>query len=340
MDIFELVDPKELLSFSQNFSVTRNYLGDRIFPDIKTQNLKAEFFRLSDPVMLPTMALVHAFDTEAAIGARPTFEKVKLEKMLIKEKINQTERIQYLIDNGADADSLIRYVFDDVARLSESVKTRTEVMKCELLETGKITVDENKIKFSVDYNVPSDNKLSWDWSSTDADILGMLQTLINTAKDKGQTINRVATSNNILTKMRQNKGIQTAIFGTIGQGTFVSMDKLNALIQGEYNFTIETYDERYRYKKKDGSYATKRYIDENKFIAMATMTNSAMGTGLWGVTPEERAVGPWNEKSAKQYVTSVMWKTPDPVATWTKSSGLFVPVMPNPSGLFIATVKM
>jgi len=36
----------------------------------------------------------------------------------------------------------------------------------------------------------------------------------------------------------------------------------------------------------------------------------------------------------------VMWNEPDPVATWTKAAGLFIPVMPNPKGLFIGTIKL
>ena len=101
MNIEELVKPKDLLDFSQSFSITRNYLGDQLFPDNKTPNLKAEFYRLSDQRRLPTMALVHGFNTEAHIGVRPTFEKVKLEKMLIKEKINQTESLRQALEKAA-----------------------------------------------------------------------------------------------------------------------------------------------------------------------------------------------------------------------------------------------
>ena len=68
MDILKLVEPKDLLDFSQNLSVTRSYLGDTLFPDTKTQNFKAEFYRLADSRMLPTMAPVHALDAEAHIG--------------------------------------------------------------------------------------------------------------------------------------------------------------------------------------------------------------------------------------------------------------------------------
>ena len=52
MDLMKLIDPKDLIDFSQNFSVTRNYLGDSLFPDQKTEHLKAEFLRLTDGLCL------------------------------------------------------------------------------------------------------------------------------------------------------------------------------------------------------------------------------------------------------------------------------------------------
>ena len=117
MDLEKLIEAKDLLTFSQNFNIKRTYLGDTLFPDMKTQNLKAEFYRRSDQRMLPTMAQVHAFDTEAHIGQRPTFEKVAFEKLLIKEKINVTERAQQWLESGATgADALKRYIFDDAGR--------------------------------------------------------------------------------------------------------------------------------------------------------------------------------------------------------------------------------
>lgn len=338
MDIMKLIDKKDLLAFSQNFSVNRNYLGDRLFPDTKTQNLKAEFFRLSDKRMLPTMAQVHAFDTEAHIGQRPTLEKVQIEKMLIKEKINQSEQVQMWLDNGADTDSIVKYIYDDVARLSESVKTRTEVMKIEALCTGKISVNENGAKFEIDYNVPAANRKSLSWSDPTADIIGDIQTIVDAAKLAGQNVTQMITSTKIVSYMRKNEGIQTAIYSALGKGTYVSNTLLAQLISDMFGITITTYDEIYRYEGKKGVLASKRYFDEDKAVFISPLNNGTIGNGLWGATPEERAQGPWTSKSASQYITTVMWEEPDPVAVWTKASGLFVPVMPNPEGLYIGTI--
>ena len=340
MDIMKLVETKDLLDFSQNFNVTRSYLGDTLFPDVKTQNMKAEFYRLSDQRMLPTMAQVHALDTEAHIGQRPTMEKVQLEKMLIKEKINQSERVQMWLENGANSNSIVNYIFDDVARLAESVKTRTEVMKMEALCTGKITVDENGAKFNVDYQVPSSNKITFNWADTTADILGDVQNLMDTARLNGQRITQFVTSTKVIALLRKNEGIQTSIYSALGKGTYVSNTLLQQLFNDMFGVTFIINDEYYRYEGKKGVLNTKRYFDEDKLIAISPLANGTLGAGLWGSTPEERAQGPWTSKSSSQYITTVMWEEPDPVAVWTKASGMFIPVIPNPDGLYIGTVKL
>ena len=263
MNIMKMVEAKDLLDFSQAFSVTRDYLGDKIFPDMKTQNMRAEFYRLSDQRMLPTMAMVHALDTEAHIGQRPTMEKVELEKMLIKEKINQSERVQMWLENGADTNSIVRYIFDDVARLSESVKTRTEVMKCEALCTGKLTIKENNANFNVDYKVPAGNRISLTWNDTKADILGDIQDMLDKAKLSGQTIRQVITSTKVLAALRKNEGIQTAIYSALGKGTYVSNTMLASLLNDMFGITITAYDEYYRYEDKKGDLVSRRYFDEN-----------------------------------------------------------------------------
>ena len=79
-DILELISDADRLDFSQNISVARPaYLGDRLFPDQKTENLKAEYLRLANGAQIPTMATVHALDTEAEIATRPALEKTRME---------------------------------------------------------------------------------------------------------------------------------------------------------------------------------------------------------------------------------------------------------------------
>lgn len=190
-DILRMLSQAEQLDFSQNFLIPRpNYIGDTIFPDRKTQNFKAEYLRLAAGSQLPTMALVHGLDTEAHIGSRPALERVTVEKLFIKEKINQTESLRQVLENGAFNDSaLIDFVYDDWGRLAEGVRCRTEVAKMEVLSTGKMTIKENGLNFSVDFGVPNGNTgFDIDVSTPDKNVLAQIEEIVETARDKGFTI--------------------------------------------------------------------------------------------------------------------------------------------------------
>ncbi len=336
-DILQLITNTDRLDFSRTFSINRPaYLGDRLFPDRKTENLMAEYLRLANGASLPVMATVHAFDTEAEIGSRPAFDKVTVEKLFIKRKINQTERLLLLEEHGVKTDDeIVRYVFDDFRMMADAVKVRTEVAKMEVLATGKMTIHENRLNQTVDYGVPAENVSYTLDLSPDADIIGQLQVITDAAAQNGYTITEAVTSNKIIRKLAANKGVQTLIFGSVGQGTYVPTDRLQALFAQVLGFsTLTTNDLRYKVQAADGTESTKRFYPENEisFIGVPTL-----GVGLWGVTPEEKKSSQYTEMSANQYITLTQWATEDPVAVWTKASALFIPVLPDPGALFVAT---
>ena len=171
--ISELITERDMLDFSQGFNVQRSYTGSRLFPDRKTQYIEAEYTRLAENGNLPTVAMIHGFDTEAHIGSRVPFERVTTESLLIKEKINLSERLRR-ITRGLDMqmDSVRRYVFDDVARTAESVVTRAEKAKIEALTTGKMIIAENNVSMEINFGVPEDQKVTAKWAVAEADILG------------------------------------------------------------------------------------------------------------------------------------------------------------------------
>lgn len=340
--ILDLITPKDRLDFSQNFSIQRpDYLGDRFFPDVKTENLMAEYIRLSQGAEIPRAAMVHGFNTEAEIGTRPTAEIVTIEKLFIKEKLDQGERVRLWRNRGVSSDSaIIDYIFNDMRIVAEAVKTRAEAAKMEVLSNGSMTVKENHLDFKVDYGVPAENvSFAFDWSSPDADIVGDIQKVVDKAILQGKTLTGILTSRKQLSRMKTNKAIQVFIYGSAGAGTLVTDDRLRSVMQDLFGFSrIDTDDRRYSVQRANGQLENHRYYPENKVTFYTEISaNGGMGTGLWGVTPEETAYGPFTEKSQQQFITVTQWETPDPVTTWTKASGVFIPVLPDPYGLFIAT---
>ena len=343
-DILRMLSQAEQLDFSQNFLIPRpNYIGDTIFPDRKTQNFKAEYLRLAAGSQLPTMALVHGLDTEAHIGSRPALERVTVEKLFIKEKINLSERLRR-ITRGLDMqmDSVRRYVFDDVARTAESVVTRAEKAKIEALTTGEMIIDENNVSMKIDFGVPGDQKVTAEWAVAEADILGNIDGWVTIAQSKGQTPTVAVTSKKVFSLIQRNAAVQKAIFGVNGAGILPSLAQVNNLLAQQFNgLTLTVDEERYGIiGAKGGSVSQGRFFPEDKFVMCSVGYDGSVGTGLWGVTPEElEQGGAFDEKRQMQFVTCTRWDTPDPVATWTKASGVFIPVLPNVYGHIIATIN-
>jgi hypothetical protein len=339
-NVLETITEEERLNFSQSFDVKRPGILGTIFPDTKTQYLKAEYYRLMAGQRLPEVAFVHALDTEAEIGSRPGFEKVLTEKLFIKRKINQSERLQQAIENGVpDDNNLKKFVFDDAANLFEGVVARANVMKGQFLSTGIVKIKENHVDMSIDYGVTSDAKVTLtDWSKPDADIMGDISKMVAIAEDNGYVVNKALTSLKMINYMRNNTAMQTTVLGAANKRLLTKQELTNLLMQ-EYGFTIDRCDEKYRYRKADGTLKTGRYFKEDVFTLYEANANGSFGSGLWGVTPEELEYRQFIQEENRSFVTLSMWATPDPVAVWTKASGMFVPVAPKANGGIVIGTK-
>ena len=339
-NVLESITEEERLNFSQSFDVKRPGILDTIFPDTKTQYLKAEYYRLMAGQRLPEVAFVHALDTEAEIGTRPGFEKVLTEKLFIKRKINQSERLRQAIENGVpDNEALKNFVFDDAANLFEGVVARANVMKGQFLSTGAVTVKENHVDMGIDYGVPTTAKVTLtNWATPEADIMGDIQKMVTVAEDNGYVVNKALTSLKMINYMRNNTAMQTAVLGAANKRLLTKQELTNLLMQ-EYAITIDRCDEKFRFRKADGSLKTGRYFKEDVFTLYEADANGSFGTGLWGVTPEELEYRQFIQEENRSFVTLSMWATQDPVAVWTKASGMFVPVAPKANGGIVIGTK-
>ena len=339
-NVLESITEEERLNFSQSFDVKRPGILDTIFPDIKTQYLKAEYYRLMAGQRLPEVAFVHALDTEAEIGTRPGFEKVLTEKLFIKRKINQSERLRQAIENGVpDNEALKNFVFDDAANLFEGVVARANVMKGQFLSTGAVTIKENHVDMGINYGVPATAKVTLaNWATPEADIMGDIQKMVAVAEGNGYVVNKAVTSLKMINYMRNNTAIQTAVLGADNKRLLTKQELANLLMQ-EYGITIDRCDEKFRFRKADGSLKTGRYFKEDVFTLYEADANGSFGTGLWGVTPEELEYRQFIQEENRSFVTLSMWATQDPVAVWTKASGIFVPVAPKANGGIVIGTK-
>lgn len=333
MDILNLIKNQDRVDYSSNYTYGRTYMGEKLFPSVKTDNLTVRVMQLLEGGDLPVAAVVHSFDSEAKIGDRPNFEIVSLEKMFIKEKINQTERIIQFLGDRASDNEVKAFVYDDMGNMLSRVQTRAEVARMELLSTGKVTIKENNITKEVDYKLSVNNKVPFTWSDPSADIIGDLRTLVATARSKGKILQRAITSAKVLGYIMNNTAIIKMWEKTMDVMTDVSVLRwLSAQFGIEFVLNDEVY------KESATSNTTHRFFKED--VISFVSTRLALGESVYGVTPEERELkNSGATVTEKMLVSLTQWKTPDPVAVWTKASALFVPVIKDINGLYIATIS-
>ncbi len=347
-DIFGRVAKEDWIDVGSQVPTRQNDPIDGLFGDLKTDNLVAKWESIAAEYSIPVMAQFHGFDTEAQKTFRVPIDTHNIEKGLIKVKINQSERLRALSRAGVQGDQeLYDYVLQDGIRLADQVITRTKVAKNELMATGKVTIKENNLNLTVDYGVPQDQTAFSLDLTQDADVASQIQAIIDLATDKGITINGMMTSKKNLTKMRNNKYLQTAINGNIGAGAQLRTSQLEDYLSDEFGVdTIVTNDLTYGASSVIGANGRPvidqhKYFPVNKVTFFASNPGGKLGTGLWGDAPEAdvKNLMKVSGSSVSPYVWISQWIENDPAVLWTKASALFMPVLYNPNSLFISTVQ-
>jgi len=352
MELFQnvlgMVSEPDLLT--TGFNVTRpNDPIDGLFDDERTDNLVARWNYIAAEYQIPQMAQFHAFDTVAQKSVRAPIDQRNIEKGLIKVKRNTSELLYELQNRGVNTEAgLYDYVMNDINTLADEVVTRTKVAKNELLATGKVTIKENNIDNTVDYGVPAANlALTLDFGAgASADIPTQIQDIVDTAAAAGVQLTGMVCSRAVLSKMRQNAAIQKAVNGISMEGVLVTNAALTAYLDSEFGISrVITNDQSYSLPWTVGSdgrpvVTQKRYFPADKVSFFGTGNGMRLGTGLWGVPPEEQIarfeqVAPSTENP---YVYMTQWAEKDPAVVWTKASALFMPVLFNPNSLYVATV--
>ena len=319
-DFLKILDGEALANISVKFdykSATADFVGLKLFPMVKTPNLKVAMYNLLKGSEVPVIALVHAFDSEARIGDRPNFEEIKAELLLIKEKINQGEELRKKVkDMGMDSSerTLLTAIYDDISNEIAKVLTAFERRACEALSTGKCVVDENGAKVTVDYHLASENKIDFTaWATPTHDIVADMASLKVASKNK---IVRQIVSSKILGYMLANEKLNKFAETQLKPMT---QDFVTNYISNALGIEIIVDDRTYKSAYNGGK--EYRFFDEDTVISLTT--RGTVGQTLMTSTPTEDA----NKTDATYgFVAVHQWTTDDPYTSWTKAEGVGLPV--------------
>ncbi|STB59768.1 major capsid protein [Clostridium perfringens] len=338
--IDELFNTKELLNY---YRVKKQsaMLGDRLFPARKIQDIK--FDMITGANGLPVSASIHAFDTETELASREVLQKGAAELALIKRKIAIGEREIIAINNprmDSEQKALVMELFKDGDKMVESVQTRIEAMRMELLSSGKINVKENGVSITLDYSVPGGNKKTFDWSdASTAKPLEDIKTLADAVEDSsGTKPTRILTSSKVLNKILACESVKKAIFG-VNFDKIATRKDLNSLLESMELPQVAVYNAKYKVQNANGKYTTKRYFPEN---ILSMFAENALGETIFGLTAEEIELLGSNKMEEAKMVGNIfvgVEKEGDPVRRYTKAVATALPTLENGLELGIGTIS-
>lgn len=338
--IDELFNTKELLNY---YRVKKQpaMLGDTLFPARKIQDIK--FDMITGANGLPVSASIHAFDTETELASREVLQKGAAELALIKRKIAIGEREIIAINNprmDSEQKALVMELFKDGDKMVESVQTRIEAMRMELLSSGKIAINENKVAITLDYKVPVGNKKSFNWSdASTAKPLEDIKTLADAVEDaSGTKPTRILTSSKVLNKILACESVKKAIFG-VNFDKIATRKDLNSLLESMELPQVAVYNAKYKVQNANGKYTTKRYFPEN---ILSMFAENALGETIYGLTAEEIELLGSNKMEEAKMVGNIfvgVEKEGDPVRRYTKAVATALPTLENGLELGIGTIS-
>lgn len=338
--IDELFNTKELLNY---YRVKKQpaMLGDTLFPARKIQDIK--FDMITGANGLPVSASIHAFDTETELASREVLQKGAAELALIKRKIAIGEREIIAINNprmDSEQKALVMELFKDGDKMVNSVQTRIEAMRMELLSSGKINVKENGVSITLDYSVPAGNKKSFDWSNAStAKPLEDIKTLADAVEDaSGTKPTRILTSSKVLNKILACESVKKAIFG-VNFDKIATRKDLNSLLESMELPQVAVYNAKYKVQNANGKYTTKRYFPEN---ILSMFAENVLGETIFGLTAEEIELLGSNKMEEAKMVGNIfvgVEKEGDPVRRYTKAVATALPTLENGLELGIGTIS-
>ncbi|WP_346890745.1 major capsid protein [Clostridium sp. UBA3887] len=338
--IEEVFNTKELINYFKERKVTP-MLGESLFPERKIQDI--EFDMILGSGGLPVSAEVHAYDTKTQLASREAIEKGVASLALIKRQIKIAEKEIIKVQNprtDAELAFVLSQLYNDSEKMFEGIKVRVEAMRMEATSTGKIKIEENGVKVTLDYGVPTANKKSFNWSdAATSKPLDDLETLASAVETTcGRRPSRALTSRKIVKAICASESVRKAING-VNSDKIITLAQLNELlVQCELPVFI-TYEGKYKVEGAKG-FTTKRYFPEN---VISMFGDAPLGETIYGLTAEEVKLigdGKMEEASMVGNIFVGTYTSIDPVGEFTKAAATALPSFPHAEELGIATITL
>lgn len=340
---FDIINPVELSAFIRALDpTTYGFTLNEFLPDQTREDVEYAFNRVDE--RREDVAPYRAFDVEAAIGSRPGFARVKGQIPPLSKKLPITEEQRLRLDGlrGSDVGRRIAdEVFDDAALLTEALLARIEQARGQALTTAIVTFTADPgiaAGVTVDYTIGGANPITvgtaaagglWTVPANGKPITDLLQwsrdwSAANGGKKGGTFVTQQA---NIDAAMLCAE-VTTALYPSAGLGVqFPTVSDLNRFIAARGGLPVRAYDTQVSV----AGVATD-VIPNNKVYLWPMPNKANFGETTFGVTAEalDAVQAGYDTLATAPGLYGIVDRTFDPIQTWTKVSGIALPVLKDP----------
>ena len=282
-------------------------------------------------------ATFRTFDAESPIGSRPATIRKSGELPPISRKIRLGEYDRLRLRNATD--EIRNSVFNDAARMMNSIRGRLELARGEALWSGQVVLNENGVTATVSFGRAGGHSVApgilWSTVASAVPLTNELAWIDTYVASNGVRPGVAVVSSTIMSYLMQNAEYRALV----GRNGFVpnrvSQTEVNN-IRNDYGLPpLFVYDAQVSVNG-----AATRVIPADKFLylpAPGSTEGSELGATLYGVTAEALELDGL-AGSDEAGITAVAMKDFDPVAIWTKAAAVALPVVANPNLTFVADV--
>lgn len=284
--IEEILTQKKLIDYTQRIQNEVRPLAE-LFPEQKVDQLALELFKAANN-NIADVASIQAFGAKAeerqSKGVSFDLQEMFLVKQAVVIKEKDLITLEQTLSDTVTNQIKTTYVNELVATVRAILK-RFEVMRGEVLYSGKFSVNENGFKGTIDYKRPAQNTGSWDFTDETTNPLDSIEEAMDYIEDLTEVRPaRIITSKKNVRALISHPKIRSAFYGT-EKDKVIPLSRVNQVMEELDMPQIGIYQEKYKKLQKNGKFKTEFIIPQDKFILVPS---TKIGDTFYGPTAEGR----------------------------------------------------
>lgn len=319
----------------------KTMLRPELSPDLKWDSLSVNSSIVAADVV--------ALDSELPLKKRDVIASASGTIPKIGMKMHKSEKlltdIQILRARGASEAEIARKLFEDTPKVIGGIWERLEYMFLKALSTGTMLVPQEEnvgTGVRVSFNYLNANKfgVSKSWDVDGAAPISDMSNVIEAAAGKGDIITSIMLDRATYNELRKSSEAKTLYAASIGYGGTPSIiptpSAFDAIILDELKVKLIIVERTVRIEKNGVQTPVKPFAANT----LVFLTSENVGTLTYGILAEEGSpVAGVTYQKVDSYILVSKYSKNDPLAEFTSSQALVIPVLENVSSIYLMDTR-